>query len=261
MVPEYPETRILVDCKNYVTYVLGSDYAGEIKKSFLRMWMYKIKQEGGLGLHAGSKQLVLEKGKTVNQLFFGLSATGKSTLTGHGMFLKAPMKAYLVQDDVVGLLGDGSVIGTENKGLYVKSDKLTPEEQPEIYKGITSPKAVLENIAVDENGNPDFFDFRLTSNGRATIQRSDMNNSSAFIDLNHVDQIFFITRNSLMPPVSRLSKQQATLAFMLGESVESSAGDPTQAGKAVRVVGTNPFIVGPSGMEGDRFYELIEKLK
>jgi len=69
--------------------------------------------------------------------------------------------------------------------------------------------------------------------------------------------VFFITRNPLMAPVARLSDAQAAAAFMLGESVQTSAGDPEKAGQRVRVVGTNPFIVGPEGEEGNRFYELV----
>lgn len=62
-----------------------------------------------------------------------------------------------------------------------------------------------------------------------------------------------------MPPISRLSTDQAAAAFMLGESIETSAGDPERAGESIRVVGTNPFIMGPEGQEGNRFADLIEQ--
>ncbi len=62
-----------------------------------------------------------------------------------------------------------------------------------------------------------------------------------------------------MPPVIRLSREWAAAAFMLGESIESSAGDPTQAGKALRVVGTNPFIVGSYAEEGNMFLSILRE--
>jgi phosphoenolpyruvate carboxykinase (ATP) len=63
-----------------------------------------------------------------------------------------------------------------------------------------------------------------------------------------------------MPPVAKLSPTEAAAAFMLGESIQTSAGDPSKAGEAIRVVGTNPFIIGPEGQEGNRLRELVADL-
>lgn len=259
MIPEFLETKILVHPKNFVTYVLGSDYTGEVKKSFLRMWMYKVKQLGGLGLHAGSKLVCTDnpsKNKKVGRLFFGLSATGKTTLTCHGLFLRNGF-VKLYQDDVVGLLPDGSCVGTEGEGLFIKTYGLNPEEQPELFKAVTAPNAILENVWVYEDGGVDFYNDELTRNGRASIKRSELGIASEKIDIPRVDQLFFITRNPLTPPIARLTREQAAVAFMLGESVESSAGDPERAGERIRIVGTNPFITGPKGEEGNKLLELL----
>jgi phosphoenolpyruvate carboxykinase (ATP) len=106
----------------------------------------------------------------------------------------------------------------------------------------------------------DFFDTSLTSNGRAMVKRSDVAYTDSSIDLPHVDNIVFITRrNDVVPPVSKLSPEWAAAAFMLGESVETSAGDPTMAGRAIRVVGTNPFIVGSEAEEGNIFLDILRK--
>jgi phosphoenolpyruvate carboxykinase (ATP) len=251
MVPEWNERNVLVDPEAGITYVLGSDYTGEVKKAFLRMWMYVVKRRGALGLHAGSKKVIVNNPnkREVGQLFFGLSATGKSTLTCHG--------PELYQDDVVAILPDGSCIGTEACGIFTKTYELNKSEQPEIYDAVTKQNAILENVWVDGDGNVDFYNTELTSNGRAVIKRSVLPNASDEIDLPHVDQIFFITRNPVMPPIVRLSREQAAAAFMLGESVESSAGDPSRAGQFVRVVGTNPFIVGSRAEEGNRFLAIM----
>ncbi|MFH1234506.1 MAG: phosphoenolpyruvate carboxykinase [Candidatus Diapherotrites archaeon] len=263
MVPEWPVVKVLIDAEKAITFAMGSDYTGEAKKSFLRMWMYLAKKKGWLGLHAGSKLLHFKQKdgsiKKIGQLYFGLSATGKSTLTGHGFYLKNPEKAELIQDDVVALKPDGYCLGTEGKGLYIKTEGIAKEEQPELYHAVTQPNAFLENIAVGKGGKVDFNNYELTSNGRAVVQRSELRNASSEIDLERADQLFFITRNPIMPPIARLNPKKAGVAFMLGESVESSAGDPTKAGQSVRVVGTNPFIMGKPGAEGNILVEILAK--
>jgi len=261
--PEYDETAIRVLPDEGVTAVLGSDYSGEAKKSFLRLFMYHVKQAGGLGLHAGSKRITLQDGddtREVGQLFLGLSATGKSTLTTHGLGLEPPEDAVMLQDDVCGLLPDGTVVGSEGRGLYLKTIGLEQEEQPETYGAVTHESAVLENVDVADDGTVDFDSDRYTSNGRAAVLRENLDSAANGIDLEEVDQVFFITRNPIMPPVARLEPEKAAAAFMLGESIETSAGDPESAGDSVRVVGTNPFIVGSEGEEGNRFRELVSNL-
>jgi phosphoenolpyruvate carboxykinase (ATP) len=254
--PDNDEVAIRVLPEEGFTAVLGSDYTGEAKKSFLRLYMYRAKQGGGLGIHAGSKRLHLEEGD-VGQLFLGLSGTGKTTLTGHGLWLDEPEDAEMLQDDVCALLADGTVAGSEGAGLYIKTLGLDADEQPALHHAATAESAVLENVVVGEDGSVDFDDDALTANGRAVVQRADLPSASDDVDLPEVDQVFFITRNPLMPPVARLSPEQAAAAFMLGESVQTSAGDPDAAGESIRVVGTNPFIVGPEGQEGNRFMELV----
>jgi len=266
--PEDGEVAIRVLPDDGVTAVLGSDYTGEAKKSFLRLFMYHVKGAGGLGLHAGSKRVCLrregEKEPTeIGQLFLGLSATGKSTLTAHGLGLedKDGEVATMLQDDVCGLLPDGTVIGSEGRGLYLKTAGLDAEEQSTVYDAVILESAVLENVDAAEDGTVDFDSDRYTTNGRAAVLREHL--ASAVdneIDLGRVDQVFFITRNPAMPPIARLPAESAAAAFMLGESIETSAGDPSRAGESVRVVGTNPFIVGSEGEEGNRFRDLVSDL-
>jgi phosphoenolpyruvate carboxykinase (ATP) len=250
--------RILPD--EGLTFVLGSDYTGEAKKSFLRLYMYRAKQQGGLGIHAGSKRVTIERDgelTDVGQAFLGLSATGKSTLTGHQCWLDEPEGAEMLQDDVCAMLPDGQITGSEGNGLYIKTIGLEAEEQPALHEAATHESAVFENVGVEADGTVDFDDDSLTTNGRAVILREHLETAADDIDLTQVDQLFFITRNPVMPPVARLSPKQAAVAFMLGESIQTSAGDPDAAGESIRVVGTNPFIIGPEGEEGNRFYDLI----
>ena len=261
--PDHDEVAIRVVPEEGVTAVLGTDYTGEAKKSFLRLFMYYAKQQGGLGLHAGTKRVELQTDdgtETVGQVFLGLSGTGKSTLTAHGLGLDDPEEATMLQDDVCALLPDGSVAGSEGQGLYIKTIGLDADEQPALYEATTHESAVLENVDVDVDGTVDFDGDEHTSNTRAVVQRDHLSSASEDIDLPEIDQVFFITRNPAMPPIAKLSPEQAAAAFMLGESVQTSAGDPSKAGESIRVVGTNPFIVGSKGEEGNRFRDLIADL-
>ncbi len=99
---------------------------------------------------------------------------------------------------------------------------------------------------MDANGKVDFLDTSITSNGRGVVLRRHIRGTGEGIDLPKANKIVFITRrNDVVPVCARLTSEQAAAYFMLGESIETSAGDPTKAGQAKREVGTNPFIVGP----------------
>jgi len=260
-VAEWPEKKTLVFPESGVTLILGSDYKGENKKAMLRQLMYSAKKEGNLGLHAASKMLrVYRNGKLgdFGFLLFGLSGTGKTALSCHSHWLRHPERVVIRQDDVVILRSDGSAIGTE-ESFYLKTEGLEPAAQPLLYAAAISPRAILENVWVEETGKVDFFNTALTSNGRGMVKRGDIAFTDSEIDLEHVDFMIFINRrNDILPPVVRLGREWGAAAFMLGESVETSAGDPTQAGKSLRVVGTNPFIVGEEAEEGNIFLRLLK---
>jgi phosphoenolpyruvate carboxykinase (ATP) len=169
----------------------------------------------------------------------------------------------VVQDDVVFLRPDSSALGTE-RGFYLKTGYLEPKVQPMIYKAATSPEAIFENVLIGHDGMAYFDDETLTGNGRGIMQRQDFGiHKAKSINLkpaNEVDGliIIFITRrNTVVPLVSKLNLEQAAEAFMLGESIESSAGDPSRAGESVRGVGTNPFIIGDESYEGNWFYQFL----
>lgn len=265
-IPEYElERRILLNPRTGVTYVLGSDYYGEVKKSFLRMTMYQVKQEGKLGLHAGSKEVWAKsrasgKIKRSGMIFFGLSGTGKTSLTCHDFSLNKDEGEGMIirQDDVVILDQDGSCRGTEGRGYFIKTEDLNQEEQPSLYQAAVADDAVFHNVWVDHDGQVDFFNHQLTRNGRAVVRIARVPYTDKNIDLEQLDKVFFITRNRVMPPIGKLTPEQAAAAFMLGESVKTSAAGEDQVGKTVREVGTNPFIEGPPHEEGNLFYEILK---
>ena len=255
-----------------VTVGMGSDYMGEAKKGFLRMAMYQAKQNGILGVHAASKvikaeDVQTEKIKTYGVLIFGLSGTGKTTNAGHTHYLdRDGEESLLAQDDFVGLrMSDGSVLGTE-QALFLKTDL---DEDDLLLKPATrTADFTAQNLYVDSKGSIGFLEEDLCANGRGILPLTSLPNSRVYkeIDLPPVSEldnllIFFNTRrNTVVPILQELtSPEQAAGYFMLGESIETAAGDPAKAGQSVRVVGTNPFIVGDEGEEGNIFYEFVKK--
>ncbi|MFH1426492.1 MAG: phosphoenolpyruvate carboxykinase [Candidatus Kerfeldbacteria bacterium] len=265
-IPDWKERRVLVDPETMTSILCGTDYIGESKKSTLRLAMYHMKKKGGLGLHAGSKRFTARNTQTGKMedrgaIFFGLSGTGKSTLVCHhcGINEEGESQAIL-QDDVVLFDKTGAAYGTEDN-FYVKTIGVDEESQPLIYKALTDSSAIMENVMVHEDGIVDFNSDKLTANGRAVIYRTKMDYTKPEeVDLKLADRFFFITRNGLMPPIVRLKPAQAAKYFMLGETVETGAGDPDEIGQAKRVVGFNPFIIGAPGEEGNQFYEIIKSL-
>jgi phosphoenolpyruvate carboxykinase (ATP) len=166
---------------------------------------------------------------------------------------------------VVFIRPDGSALGSEQE-FYLKTGYLDPKVQPIIYRTAISHNTIFENVMIDYNGTVDFDDATLTENGRGIIQRDDLGaDKSESVNLPSLEEldgmiIIFITRrNTVVPIASKLTVEQAAAAFMFGESIETSAGDPRRAGESVREVGTNPFIVGDEDEEGNWFYEFVQR--
>ncbi len=264
-VPDWPELFIYVhptpDGKVY-TYVLGSDYYGECKMGSLRAAMHIMREfRNGLGLHAGSKILrIAEDGKLVDKgvLIFGLSGTGKTTITVNDHGLQAPERVIVLQDDINLLRHDSFAYGTE-ESFYVKTDSIN--SQPEILPATRRPVAIGENVYVDPNTHEiDFDNWTISTNGRAIVPRRAVANTEDNIDLPQTDVIFFNTRRYDIPPVGRLiSPAQAAAFFMLGESTITSADDPTRVGEPLRVVAFDPFIVDQHHKQGNVFYDILRK--
>ena len=270
-IPEWPENerQVMIFPEDNLTVILGIDYVGEVKMGFLRMAMYDVKQTGLLCLHAGAKivnaRVADGSTKKYGMLFFGLSGTGKTTHACHGHELNAPGESMdILQDDIVSLGPDGRALGTE-RGFYMKTEGMHPETQSIIFHALQQPEALFENVMLTHDGEIDYTDLSLGGNGRAVIPRSSfgeyVGNDINMPPLDQLDGmvIAFITRRmTVLPLVSKLSPEQAAAAFMLGESVETTAGDPRRAGESVRVVGTNPFMIGSEAEEGNWFYNFLK---
>ena len=253
--PGKPDDRlILVDLDGYVTRVFGSDYFGESKMGGLRMWNHLVFDKGGLALHSGLKTFPDVGGKEKAALILGLSGTGKTTTT-----FRMQLGSLPVQDDFNALMPGGRIYTTEN-GCFAKTYGLDAEDEPTIYGGTTRSDAWLENTAVDPEGNVDFFDDSYTANGRSTFPLENIRHRSP-VDLPRADYILLLNRNeNIIPAVARLRRDQVVGYFMLGETKGTSAGGEAEAGKNLRVPGTNPFFFDDDAMQGNRLLELLETM-
>jgi phosphoenolpyruvate carboxykinase (ATP) len=246
----YPDDRLIaVDLEQGVTRVFNSDYFGESKKGGLRMWNKLVYDAGGIPLHAGCKIIPTEQGKRVG-LIVGLSGTGKTTTTFTRQNGSLP-----VQDDFVAWMPNGRVYATEN-GCFAKTFGLNPEDEPTIYGAVTQPDSYLENVS-QHGDEVDFYDTNYTSNGRATFPFSVIEAASA----DEIDEAHFLLilnkNENIVPAVAKLEGPQAAAFFMLGETTGTSAGGADEAGKFLRVPGTNPFFPMPHDLQGNRFLELL----
>ena len=246
----YPDDRLIaVDLEQGVTRVLNSDYFGESKKGGLRMWNKLVYDRGGIPLHAGCKIIPTEQGKRVG-LIVGLSGTGKTTTTFTRQNGSLP-----VQDDFVAWMPNGRVYATEN-GCFAKTFGLNPEDEPTIYGAVTQPRSYLENVS-QHGDEPDFYDTEYTSNGRATFP-FDVIEAASADEIDEAHFLLILNKNeNIVPAVAKLEGPQAAAFFMLGETTGTSAGGADEAGKFLRVPGTNPFFPMLHDLQGNRFLELL----
>ena len=248
----FPDDRLIaVDLEQGVTRVFNSDYFGESKKGGLRMWNKLVYDRGGLPLHAGCKIIPTDDGDKVG-LIVGLSGTGKTTTTFTRQNGSLP-----VQDDFVAWMPNGHVYVTEN-GCFAKTFGLNPEDEPTIHGAVTQPDSYLENVS-QHGDEVDFYDTSYTQNGRATFPFRVIE-SAAERAIEDAHFLLILNRNeNIIPAVAKLEGPQAAAFFMLGETQGTSAGGADEAGKFLRVPGTNPFFPMPHDLQGNRFLELLEE--
>jgi phosphoenolpyruvate carboxykinase (ATP) len=255
----------MLDKGRVIKIVRNGNYIGEYKKGVFAAedWVSKT-QKGGIFLHSGCREDYLQSSrgsyKTVRSLLLAVSANGKTTLTGRILARKGNEKSWLVQDDGGTLMPDGSFYGFEAGGIFVKTEGVNPGNQTEIFYGLLKPDTLCENVHVTGAGDFDFYNFERTSNGRAVILRENFLHASSYIDVDRIDNLILITRGPLIPIISKLTLEQATALMILGQSMESSAGDPTQAGKIKSEFFYDPFMAGDKAEHANKFYEILKGL-
>ncbi|WP_234117429.1 phosphoenolpyruvate carboxykinase (ATP) [Clostridium hydrogenum] len=198
------EAFVLINFSKKIVLIGGTAYSGEIKKSMFSIMNFLLPQRGVLPMHCSANKG--KNGDTV--IFFGLSGTGKTTLSTDSL-------RKLIGDDEHGWCKDG-VFNFEG-GCYAKVIKLDKNKEKEIYKAIRFG-TVLENVVLDKNRVPNYDDNRFTENTRAAYPLNHIDN----VDLNGTGdspkKIIFLTADAfgIMPPISKLTKEQAMYYFMSG---------------------------------------------
>jgi len=206
-VPETDGTRtdvfILIDLTRKIVLIGGTEYAGEIKKSLFSVMNFLLPERGIFPMHCSAN--IGEKGDTA--LFFGLSGTGKTTLS-------ADPNRKLIGDDEHGWSDNGTF--NFEGGCYAKCINLSQEAEPEIWDAV-KPGAVLENVVLKDNV-PAYDDPALTENTRVAYPLDFIPGAVIPSVGGNPKVIVFLTADALgvLPPISRLTKEGAMFHFMSG---------------------------------------------
>ncbi len=199
------ETVIAVDLTRRIVLIGGTTYAGEMKKSVFTALNYLLPQKGVMPMHCSANAGAA--GDTA--VFFGLSGTGKTTLS-------ADARRTLIGDDEHGWGQDG-VFNFEG-GCYAKTIRLSAEAEPEIFATTRRFGTVLENVVLDESRVPDFDDGSLTENTRCAYPLHFIPNASATGRAPHPKNIVMLTADAfgVLPPIAKLTPAQAMYHFLSG---------------------------------------------
>ena len=195
---------IVLNLEKKMAIIGGTEYGGEIKKSVFSALNFYLPLEGVMPMHCSANI-----GKNEDSaLFFGLSGTGKTTLS-------TDPNRRLIGDDEHGWSDDG--IFNFEGGCYAKTINLDPSKEPDIFNAI-KPGALLENVITDENGVVDYSDGTITENTRVSYPINYINNIEPTEQGGHPRNVIFLTCDAfgVLPPVSKLTPEMAMYHFLSG---------------------------------------------
>lgn len=198
------ENFVMFNLTDKIQIIGGTWYGGEMKKGMFAMMNYYLPLKGMASMHCSAN--VGEEGDVA--VFFGLSGTGKTTLS-------ADPKRYLIGDDEHGW-DDNGVFNYEG-GCYAKVIDLTKEKEPDIFAAIRRD-ALLENVVVKENGVVDYSDGSITENTRVSYPIYHINKIVLPSKAGHAKKIIYLSADAfgVLPPVSILNEDQAQYHFLCG---------------------------------------------
>jgi phosphoenolpyruvate carboxykinase (ATP) len=198
-------TSICLSLEDRELIILGTEYAGEMKKGVFTVANYFAPKRGLLSMHCSA---TADRQSGRSSLLFGLSGTGKTTLS-------ADPKRDLIGDDEH-VWSDDGVFNIEG-GCYAKAINLSPETEPDIFQALRFG-AVLENVVLEEDRSVDFTDTSITENTRGAYPIHFIKNARIPCMAGHPTDVIFLTCDAfgVLPPVSSLSPAQAMYHFMSG---------------------------------------------
>ncbi len=247
------ETVIAINFKKKLVLIGGSEYAGETKKSVFTYLNYVLPAKGVMPMHCSAN--VGNAGDSA--VFFGLSGTGKTTLS-------ADPKRTLLGDDEHGWSGDG--IFNFEGGCYAKTIRLSREAEPQIWDASNRFGTVLENVILkDGTRQPDFDDGRLTENTRSCYPLEFIPNASATGTAGHPKNIVMLCADAfgVMPPIAKLTPSQAMYHFLSGYTAKVAGTEKGMKGNEVSATFSTcfgaPFMPRHPSVYGNLLRDLIAK--
>lgn len=200
----HSEVFVALNVDDNVGIIGGTHYGGEMKKGIFTLMNYILPQEGVLSMHCSAN--VGENDDVA--LFFGLSGTGKTTLS-------TTSNRLLIGDDEHGWDDEG-IFNIEG-GCYAKTINLDEKSEPEIVQAIRK-NALLENVVVDDANHPNYTDCSKTQNGRVSYPLSHLPNVYASQHGGHPKHVIFLTCDAfgVLPPISKLTYEQAAYHYLSG---------------------------------------------
>lgn len=244
------ETVIAMDMKRMIVLIGGSEYGGEMKKSVFTALNYILPERNVMPMHCsanvGSQDDVA--------IFFGLSGTGKTTLS-------ADPSRTLLGDDEHGW-GEDGVFNFEG-GCYAKTIRLSAEAEPEIYATTRRFGTVLENVILDENREPDYDDDSLTENTRCAYPLDFIPNASETGRAGQPKNIIMLTADAfgVMPPIAKLTPAQAMYHFLSGYTAKVAGTERgvTEPEATFSTCFGAPFMPRHPSVYGNLLRDLISK--
>ncbi len=247
------EAFIILNFAKKMVLIGGTHYAGEIKKSIFTVMNYLLPQKKVLTMHCSANM-----GKNGDvAIFFGLSGTGKTTLS-------TDPDRDLIGDDEHGW-SDNGVFDFEG-GCYAKVMKISPESEPEIYKTTEKFGTILENVAINaESRRIDLNDNNLTENTRAAYPNTHIDNIVAEGMGGHPNNIIFLTADAfgLLPPVAKLTPEMSRKYFLIGYTAKLPGTEVgvTEPKAAFSACFGAPFMALEPSVYADLLANKIEKHK
>jgi phosphoenolpyruvate carboxykinase (ATP) len=246
------ETFVVLSFVNRMVIIGGTEYAGEIKKSIFTVLNYLMPKADVMSMHCSANY---SKASGDSALFFGLSGTGKTTLSSDST-------RTLIGDDEHGW-GDDGIFNFEG-GCYAKTIRISEQAEPEIYAATNRFGTVLENVVFDPDTRvPDYDDDQKTENTRSAYPITFIPSVDVSGRANHPTEVLFLSADAfgVLPPVSRLEGEQIRYFFLCGYTAKVAGTERgvTEPEPTFSTCFAAPFLVLPPDHYADLLLDRVKR--